>query len=73
MSRLIPENPYTSAGWHSRQNQGREVAIWHYQRGNIIPFNKPLKNQVVKLKTFCTMQQLAYYNSAYIMRRAKIR
>ncbi|AVU52110.1 hypothetical protein APR64_16660 [Enterobacter hormaechei] len=47
------------------------MAIWHYQRGNIIPFNKPLKNQVVKLKTFCTMQQLAYYNSAYIMRRAK--
>lgn len=22
MSRLIPENPYTSAGWHSPQTQG---------------------------------------------------
>lgn len=26
MSRLIPENPYTSAGWHGRQFRGREAA-----------------------------------------------
>ncbi|BDO04255.1 hypothetical protein KAM622c_38420 [Klebsiella quasipneumoniae subsp. quasipneumoniae] len=26
MSRLIPENPCTSAGWHSHQFRGREVA-----------------------------------------------
>ncbi|QUG53859.1 hypothetical protein KDU74_09400 [Enterobacter cloacae] len=55
MSRLIPENPYTSAGWHSRQNQGA--------RGGdmALPKREYYTLQQAAKKSGCEVEDLLHY------------
>ncbi|AMW52577.1 hypothetical protein FIV60_09920 [Salmonella enterica] len=54
MSRLIPENPYTSAGWHSRQNQRARGGVML----DIAEVLKARENEFISLRELITRIRL---------------